>query len=60
MNFSIILNSRKRPMYLDSAINSVLETADNPNLIDFWVRYDNDDEITSEYIKTNPFSSAKV
>ncbi len=60
MNFSIILNSRKRPMYLDSAINSVLETADNPNLIDFWVRYDNDDEITSEYVKTNPFSSAKV
>ena len=50
MNFSVILNTRKRPMYLDSAIASVIETADNPDLVDFWVRYDNDDELTGQYV----------
>ena len=60
MNFSVILNTRKRPMYLDSAIASVIETADNPDLVDFWVRYDNDDELTAQYVKTDPYNIRKV
>ena len=52
MNFSVVLNTRKRPMYLDSAITSFIETADNPDLIDFWVRHDDDDELTQQYVKT--------
>ena len=60
MNFSVILNTRKRPMYLDSAISSLIDTADNPDLVDFWVRYDNDDELTKEYVKTDPFNIRKV
>ena len=44
-------------MYLDSAISSLIDTADNPDLVDFWVRYDNDDELTKEYVKTDPFNT---
>ena len=47
-------------MYLDSAISSLIDTADNPDLVDFWVRYDNDDELTKEYVKTDPFNIRKV
>jgi len=47
-------------MYLDSAIASVIETADNPDLVDFWVRYDNDDELTAQYVKTDPYNIRKV
>jgi hypothetical protein len=55
MNFSIILNTRKRPIYLDSAINSLIDNAKNPDEIDFSVRYDNDDLETKAYVDSCPF-----
>ena len=55
MNFSVITNSRKRPIHLDSAINSVIENSKHPNKVDFWIRYDDDDLETKAYAESFPF-----
>ena len=60
MNFSVILNTRKRPMHLDSAIDSLFNKALDPDNVDVWVKYDNDDETTDAYVKSVPFDIKKV
>jgi hypothetical protein len=47
-------------MHLDSAIDSLLSKASDPNNVDVWVKYDNDDEATDAYVKTVPFDVKKV
>ena len=46
MNFSIILNSRGRPYYLTSLLESIFSKAKEPDLIEVLVKVDDDDRET--------------
>ena len=47
-------------MHLDSAIDSLFNKALDPDNVDVWVKYDNDDETTDAYVKSVPFDIKKV
>lgn len=53
MNFSLFLNSRKRPDLLKNFLQSVSDTTYDKNSIEVLVRYDNDDELTHSISKEN-------
>jgi glycosyltransferase involved in cell wall biosynthesis len=46
MNFSIILNSRGRPHYLMSLLDSIFSKAKTPDLIEVLIKLDDDDHET--------------
>ncbi len=50
-DFAIVLPTRKRPDELKRLVNSVMETADNPNKIEFCFYIDPDDNISKDCIE---------
>jgi hypothetical protein len=52
MDFAIIVPTRKRPFELKRLITSVLETADNPNKVEFCLYIDPDDDVSKQCIDT--------
>ncbi len=51
MNFSLILNTRKRIELLDNLINSALKNAACSDDVEFLIRFDDDDLTTESFLK---------
>lgn len=53
MNFSLFLNSRKRPDLLINFLESVRNTTSDKSSVEVLIRYDNDDELTHSISKND-------
>jgi glycosyltransferase involved in cell wall biosynthesis len=50
MNFSIILNTRKRVPLLKSLLESIERKTENPKNVEVLIRYDSDDDTTHDFL----------